>query len=439
MTGSAHRFDRHPSGGYQVQFVLSHPDLNTGFVREAGLALQEAGWPCRAVTNYVDRPEVWWRRLLSRLGRTAGIDLDREFRRRLLKSSPWTAIDTFPPWELARIAAIRAGVDVRLVDMLFDRGIHSLERRTIQAIGASTTHVYCYEYSARETFEAATRRGVRKIYEVPSPEYDFVERLLADELRAFPELRTRTTPYFERMKARRLEHRRSEWHSADLVVVNSTFTLKSFAQAGLDVGKVVVVPYGAPDAASEAGGTATAGRPLRFLWAGTFSIRKGAHHLLEAWRMRRDAADSELHIYGAWNLPDRLRGDLPPSIRFHGAIPQSELFQRYAEADVLVFPTLCDGFGMVVTEAFAHGLPVITTDRAGAADLVRHGDNGLIVSGGDVGQLAATLNWSVDHRAELSNMRSRALATAVDRPWAAYRAELAGAIADAFGLPRNGR
>ena len=153
--------------------------------------------------------------------------------------------------------------------------------------------------------------------------------------------------------------------------------------------------------------------------------------------MRRATSDAELHVYGAWALPDRLRGDLPPSIHFHGAIPQSELFGRYAAADILVFPTLCDGFGMVVTEAFAHGLPVITTDRAGAADIVRHGENGLIVTGGDVAQLAVTMDWCVEHRAELSNMRLKALETAGNRPWLAYRDELAAAIASTFGLPRR--
>lgn len=421
---------------HDVQFVLSHPDLNTWFVREAGMALRESGWRCSALTAYVDKPELWWRRALAHLGRAAGVDLDREFRRRLLKSSPWSSVDTSPAWELLRIAAIRAGADVRAVDWLFHRSIHSLERRTIRALGDATTHVYCYEYSALETFQAATRRGIRKIYEVPSPEYDYVERLLADEMSAFPELRSRAAPFFERVRAERSERRRKEWDLADLVVVNSTFTLRTFQQAGRDVAKVVVVPYGAPPAVAETG-PSPAERPFRFLWAGTFSVRKGAHHLLDAWRSRRCQAGSELHIYGAWALPDRLRRDLPSSIRFHGAIPQSELFQRYAETDILVFPTLCDGFGMVVTEAFAQGLPVITTDRAGAADLVHPGKNGLIVRGGDVAELASTLDWCVDHRAALLDMRPNALTTARGRPWSAYRAELSAAIADAFGLAQS--
>lgn len=401
------------------------------------MALREAGWPCLAVTHYVDRPQLWWRRLVSAAGKAIGADLDREFRRRQLKSSPWTAIESYPLWELLRIAALRAGADARLVDMVFHRGIHSLERRAIRAFDASTTHVYCYEYSAQATFEAATQRGIRKVYEVPSTEYDFVEQLLAAEMRNFPELKSRATPYFHKVRAERAMRRRREWQLADLVVVNSTFTRKTFAEAGLDTRKVVVVPYGAPPVAPHAARPASVDRPFRFLWAGTFSIRKGAHHLLEAWRLLRDATDVELHIYGAWDLPDRLRAGLSPAIHFHGAVPQTELFNRYAEADVLVFPTLCDGFGMVVTEAFAHGLPVITTDRAGAADIVRHGENGLIVPGGDIAALAAAMDWCISHRAELLDMRPKALETAANRPWAAYRTELADAIRSAFGVVRS--
>ena len=419
----------------QGQFVLSHPNINTIFVREAGQALREQGWCCQAVTGYVDRPKAWWRRLLVQLARIAGRDLDREFRRRLLKSSPWDEVHTSPVWELMRVAAIRGGLDARVGDMLFHKGIQAMERRAIDILDSSTTHVYCYEYSARETFEAATRMGIRKIYEVPSPEYAFVERLLANEMSAFPELRTRATGYFERVRAERLERRRREWDLADLVVVNSTFTLKTFASAGLNTEKVVVIPYGAPDVAVIRSDKPSERSPFRFLWAGTFSIRKGAHHLLEAWRMLPKAGAPELHIYGAWALPDRLRAGLPPSIQFHGSLPQSELFRRYADADILVFPTLCDGFGLVVTEAFAHGLPVITTDRAGAADIVSHGENGLIVPAGDVVNLAATLEWCLAHRDEVSAMRPKALEMARKRPWSSYRNELAAAVARTFQLP----
>src|SRR5262249_49793482 len=153
--------------------------------------------------------------------------------------------------------------------------------------------------------------------------------------------------------------------------------------AGLEVGKVRVIPLGAPpvrDTDVEHRSTASS---LRALWAGSFSVRKGAHYMLEALRALGSTEGVKLDIYGAVALPAKLMRDLPSSVSIAPTIPRIELFERYKAADILVFPTLCDGFGMAVTEAFAHGLPVITTTRAGAADLVRHSENGLIIPAGD--------------------------------------------------------
>ena len=418
------------------RFVLSHPDITTGFVRQAGVGLHRAGWSCDAITHLIDRPNAWWRRALCAGARLVGIDLDREFRRRTLVDSPWNSIDTFPVWELLRVASLRARLDRRLSDMIFQRAINSLERRTCRRLQAHATHVYAYEFSARATFEAAAQRGIGRIYEIPSPEYNFVEELLAREMAMMPELHEPEDAYFARKRIERLAWRQREWELADLVIVNSQFTLDTFARAGYDTSKVRVVCYGAPEvAASEVASTsANRDRALKCLWAGTFSIRKGAHYLLEAWKLLPRGHQLELDIYGAWALPDRFRSDLPPSIRFHGSIPQSELFQRYREADMLVFPTLCDGFGMVVTEGFAKGLPVITTDRAGAADLVRQEENGLIVAAGNAASLASALDWCQVNRTSVRAMRAAALETARRRPWSVYSDELALAVGQSFGL-----
>ncbi|NEO67677.1 MAG: glycosyltransferase family 4 protein, partial [Moorea sp. SIO4G2] len=129
----------------------------------------------------------------------------------------------------------------------------------------------------------------------------------------------------------------------------------------------------------------------------------------------------QLNVFGAMGLPQSLLANIPDSIHLNGTVPRSELYKIYHNSDVLVFPTLCDGFGMVVTEAFAQGLPVITTNRAGAADLVRHGVNGLIIPAGDADALADALEWCVSHRAELRAMGQAALETAANWQWSDYR------------------
>jgi glycosyltransferase involved in cell wall biosynthesis len=91
---------------------------------------------------------------------------------------------------------------------------------------------------------------------------------------------------------------------------------------------------------------------------------------------------------------------------------------------------LCDGFGLVVSEALAHGLPVITTDQVGAADLLEEGVSGFVLPAGDVDALAARLEWCVTHPAELRAMRAAALQAARARTWEVYRHELRAAVCE---------
>ena len=315
--------------------------------------------------------------------------------------------------------------DPRIADFVWEHEILSFDRGVAKRGLENATGIYGYEYSALASFQEAERRGLARIYEVPSPEHDFAENLIQHEIEQFPELDDGRRKYFLARQARRTERRRQEWTFADIVIANSTFTRDSYAAAGLDVGKVHVVPLGAPPARQRSGeGGSSEGELLRVLWAGSFSVLKGAHYLLSAWKQIASENAATLDIYGAVLLPDRLLRGIPASISFFSTIPNVELFDQYQRADVLVFPTLCDGFGMVVTEAFAHGLPVITTKRAGASDLVRHRENGLIVHAGDAQALAEALEWCLKNRSELKAMRRLARETAMSWQWSHYRLAL---------------
>ena len=134
-------------------------------------------------------------------------------------------------------------------------------------------------------------------------------------------------------------------------------------------------------------------------------------------------------------LPGRVLHPLPEGVELGGSIPRAELMAHYRSSDALIFPTLCDGWGMVVTEAWSRGLPVITTDCAGAADHLRDGQNGLLIRAGDARAIAESLDWCLAHRGDLRAMREAALATAENWPWAAYRTMLADVLrrANLFG------
>jgi glycosyltransferase involved in cell wall biosynthesis len=118
-----------------------------------------------------------------------------------------------------------------------------------------------------------------------------------------------------------------------------------------------------------------------------------------------------------------------------GSLPRSELYRLYRESSVLVFPSICDGFGMVVTEALAHGLPVITTDQVGAADLIVDGVNGWIVRAGDAEALRERMAHCLEQPEALRSMREAAERTGFKHSWKAYRKRLVRTICDYFGEP----
>jgi len=89
----------------------------------------------------------------------------------------------------------------------------------------------------------------------------------------------------------------------------------------------------------------------------------------------------------------------------------------YRAADLFVFLSGFDTFGMVVTEAMAAGLPVIISDKVGARDLIRNGENGFVVAGSDLEYLTnkiIELGRNPDNR---SGMGNKARDTALKNSW----------------------
>ena len=415
-----------------MKALVFHPSV-APFVQQAARALHEADALERFVTTVHEDPQSRSQRALMALGRVLCRDFSRQLRRRAITEIPRTKVSSHPLGEWLRLAAGAVDRDGRVTDLIWEKTERAFDARVSRSLTPDLTGVYGFEHSSLSTFRRARALGLRVAYDVPAPDSEYVHDLLARELENFPELETPYRWHTAAREARRLARRRDEWQAADVVIAASRFTRRSYAESGLDVSKVRVVPYGAPPAAgmdSLRDRRSPAG-PLRLIWAGTFSIRKGAHYVLDAWRSHSLGRHATLRIFGAIDLPERLMRDLPDGVHLGGSVPRSQLFHEYDQADALLFPTLCDGFGMVATEAWSRGLPVITTDRAGAADLLRPRENGLLIRAGESLAIAEVVAWCQDNRAQLAAMREAALVTAAKWQWSDYRRELLRVLTEA--------
>jgi glycosyltransferase involved in cell wall biosynthesis len=183
----------------------------------------------------------------------------------------------------------------------------------------------------------------------------------------------------------------------------------SFIAAGVPGTKIVVVPGAGPavelpDLEGMVCRRTDPGRPALFVAAGHLSIRKGTHYLLEAWRKIGPRPDAQLLLVGHDSLPPALKEGLPDNVTIRANVPREELFGIFREATSLVLPSLCEGFAMVILEALAHALPVITTPNSGGADFVRNGEAGWIVPIRDPESLADRIVWSIEHRDQMAQM-----------------------------------
>lgn len=125
--------------------------------------------------------------------------------------------------------------------------------------------------------------------------------------------------------------------------------------------------------------------PGQLLFVGTVEPRKGLHLLVEALLQRPERRNFELHIVGEIIDPDyrsflqdiARKGEL--NIRFHGWISERELSDRLEQADIFLFPSKVEGFGIAMNEARFYGLPVVAFHTSGIPYSVTDGEDGFLV------------------------------------------------------------
>jgi glycosyltransferase involved in cell wall biosynthesis len=129
---------------------------------------------------------------------------------------------------------------------------------------------------------------------------------------------------------------------------------------------------------------------LRLVFVGSLIERKGLPTLLKAVRACRESGVAvSLDVYGPGSPPDQEA--IPQGVAFQGAVPFGQVQAVVRNYDVLVLPSLHDGWGVVVNEALLQGVPVIVSDAVGARTLVEKSGAGSVFKAGDVDGLAAII------------------------------------------------
>ncbi len=263
--------------------------------------------------------------------------------------------------------------------------------------------VHAFEGAALATLQVARAAGAITVLDVPNAH----EMVVASDGSG---------------SARLLKRIHAERELADLLLAPSPFVIDCLLDAGVQPDRIVELPYGV-DAERFAPAERRAS-PFRVLFVGQVGKRKGVLELLAAWDELR-LPDAELVLVGsADEIGTRALRGRPTSCRWVGRVPRAAVERWYRDSDVFVFPTWAEGSALVVYEAMASGLPVVTTPAAGS--VVRDEIDGLIVPAGDgVALRTAISRLHADHSLRRRMGNSARELILARYTWRHYRRRLA--------------
>jgi glycosyltransferase involved in cell wall biosynthesis len=279
--------------------------------------------------------------------------------------------------------------------------------------------VYSFLGWGRQLLEEAKSRGIPVVtdfYVRPS-----IARICQEELRAYPgwESEPSTSKHVNGIGSAH-----DPCLVSDFVIVSGDAVADEVtAIHGFPRDRIAVVPLGVNDSLFQVHNDPVEGRVL---FAGTCCLWKGIHYFA----MAADTLVNRGHRYDfrvAGNVTRMIRAQpICHQLKFLDRVPRGEIKREYESADVLVFPTLADSFGIVQLEAMAAGIPVVTTRTAGS--VVRHGIDGLIVPERDPHALADATAQIVEDRVLRERMSIAARDRARDYTWERYGERLIAAL-----------
>jgi starch synthase len=396
--------------------LLSHPTANQN-VRQAALALAEADllsefWTC---LNWKEGG-FFERRLPARLR--------NELRRRSFPDRVKPFTRTFGWREAGRLLFQQLGLRFltrpERGPFSVDAVYLSLDRHVARRLQNSREFkaVYAYDSGALESFRAAKARQLKCVYEHPIVYWREARRYQQEEAELHPEWKTTLGAILD--SEEKQARKDAELALADVVIVPSTFSKNSLNQAPGFKAPVQVVPYGLP-IVNRAPDDSWSGK-LRVLFVGALSQAKGLKYLLEAAAKLERQIDLTL-------IGKRVSSLIPTQAmldkyRWIPSLAYQELLREMSRHDVLVLPSLHEGFGLVLGESMAQGLVVIATAHSAAPDLIDDGVDGFIIPIRSADAIVEKLEVLLREPARLREMKEAARRKAQAHSWETYRSAL---------------
>ena len=342
-----------------------------------------------------------------------------------------TVITNYPHWAVTRwdpdlstksfiSHGVIARITGRLGDQAFEKQLHAhFGKRAARHFSKHSYDVIeCWSGIGEESLRLPRRDGQIRLLVRASSHIRTQRDLLEQEI-------DRTGIATTTPSSWRIDREETEYELADRVEVPSTFVKNSFLDRGFPTENLVTLQLGvrAQTFAPSRGAVERRlkrierGEPLRVLFVGAISLRKGFWDFASVAR----TLNNQGFIFRAVGPTESTMRDFANEhsdcIELRSASPEMDLAKEYEWADIFLLPTIEDGFAVVLVQAQAAGLPIIATTNCAAPDIIREGKDGWIVPIRDPDACIQRLSWCRDHRDELVEMARSIHVNSSIRTW----------------------
>jgi glycosyltransferase involved in cell wall biosynthesis len=408
-----------------MKLAVSHPSLNANVKNLVSGLLNT-----KLLFNLFTAIAIFPGQFLYQLSSNSKL---KDLKRRSLEPTWQTYTRSNPFFELGRLLAskLHLGCFVKHEKGFFcvDRVYHMHDlwvAKNLEKIKKKgLTGVYAYEDGALATFTKAKELGLTCIYDLPIGYWRSARMLMQEEFDINPEWATTITGFND--SPTKLEKKDRELALAEVIFVASSFTKKTLEDYPGTLAEIKVIPYGFPEVKRKKVYQPLVNRKLKILFIGGISQRKGISYLFDAIEGMKDQVD--LTIVGHKSVSNcKVLNEALEKHHWIQSLSHDQVLDCMREHDVFVFPSLFEGFGLVITEAMSQGIPVITTDRTAGPDLINDLKEGWIVPTGSSIAIKEVLNSILEKPEVLEQMGKAAQAKAKTRPWSIYGQEMAEAL-----------
>ena len=317
--------------------------------------------------------------------------------------------------------------------------------RRIEKLAGQIDIIHTWPLGALETLKTAKRMGIPTVLERPNANTRFAMEVVQRECER---LGVMLPPDHEHAyNAEKLEKEEDEYRLATRLLCPSEFVVKTFLDKGYTREQLVRHIYGYDENAYyPSNEPRDSKRGLKMLFVGVCAVRKGVHYALEAWLRSPASKDGTFLIAGEF-LPayqEKLTSMLAhPSVKVLGH--RKDVPELVRNSDILVLPSIEEGFGLVITEAMGSGCVPLASEAC--TEICSHMKTGLMHRIGDVETLTQHITMLYEDRALLERLRVAGLEAAPGVTWTsagrrlldAYRETIATHSAGASRETRQAR